>query len=184
MQQFEIILKNNKQRSYHTIAIINLVLNTLVFIFLSFYDLFRPVALTSVLAIGLYVLLRWYVVKKQPASPFFDEFVFIIPAMCWFGFGNYLLMGVLVVLGILYRLSIQKIQFVFTRSSVVKTNFPKKTFEWNSFSNVVLRDNILTMDFKNNHLIQSEIEHPESIDQRDFNEFAQSKINKEQNILN
>ena len=183
MQQFEIILKNNKQRSYHMIALINLILNTLIFVFLSFYDLFRTVALSSVFAIGLYLLLRWYVVKKQTSIPFFDEFVFFIPAMCWFGFHNYLLMGILIILGILYRISIQKIQFLFTRSSVIKTNFPKKTFEWKSFSNVVLRDNILTMDFKNNHLIQSEIEDPEKINQHDFNEFIQSKINKEENIL-
>jgi hypothetical protein len=103
--------------------------------------------------------------------------------MCWFGFRSYALMIILVIMGFLFKFSMQKIRFVFTRQNVTKTNFPKKEFDWNLFSNVMLRDNILTLDFKNNKLIQVEIEDPDKINSIDFNEFAQSKINKEQNIL-
>jgi hypothetical protein len=183
MQQFEIIVKNEKTKSYNKIALINLLLNFVIFSFLLFYYEFQMIALSSILALGLYVLLRWYVFKKQQATQFFDEFVFFIPAMCWFGFRSYALMIILILMGFLFKFSMQKIKFVFSRQSVIKTNFPKKEFDWNLFSNVVLRDNILTLDFKNNRLIQAEIEEPEKIDQQDFNDFAQSKINKEENIL-
>jgi hypothetical protein len=183
MQQFEIILKNEKTKSYNKIALINLVLNIVIFSFLLFYDEFQLIGLSSIFALGLYVLLRWYVFKKQQATQFFDEFVFFIPAMCWFGLRSYTLMVILILMGFLFKFSMQKIKFVFTRQNVMKTNFPKKEFDWNLFSNVMLRDNILTLDFKNNKLIQVEIEDPEKTNSIDFNEFAKSKINKEEKIL-
>ena len=86
-------------------------------------------------------------------------------------------------MGFLFKFSMQKIRFVFSRQSVMKTNFPKREYDWNLFSNVILRDNILTLDFKNNKLIQVEIEDPEKINSIEFNEFTKSKINKEENIL-
>ena len=183
MQQFEITIKNEKTKFYNKIALINLVLNFILFSFLLFYDEYQLIGLSSILAFGLYLLLRWYVVKKQQATNFFDEFVFFIPAMCWFGFRSYALMIILIIMGFLFKFSMQKIRFVFSRQSVMKTNFPKKEYDWNLFSNVMLRDNILTLDFKNNKLIQVEIEDPEKINSIEFNEFTKSKINKVENIL-
>ena len=183
MQQFEIILKNDKIKWYRTIALINLLLNVSIFAFLLFYDAYRAVALSSILALALYISLRGYVSKKQNPGPFFDEFVFFIPAMCWFGLHSYILMIVLILMGFLYRFTMQQIKFVFTSKVVMKTNFPKRVFDWNLFSNVILKDNILTLDFKNNKLIQSEIETQQAFNEIEFNEFAQSKIKPVENIL-
>lgn len=176
MQQFEIILKNEKVKSYRNIAIIMLLLNLVIFTFLLFYDAYRAVALTSIIALLLYVLLRWYVSGKYNVNQFFDEFVFFIPAMCWFGLHNYILMLVLILMGFLYRFSLQKMKFVFTSEKVIKINFPKREFDWNLFSNVVLKDNILTLDFKNNKLIQAEIEKQQNLDEKQFNLFAHSQL--------
>ncbi|MDQ2718589.1 MAG: hypothetical protein M3Z26_02325 [Bacteroidota bacterium] len=178
MQQFEIILKNDKIKSYSIIALINLLLNFSIFSFLLFYDSWRAVAFTSIIALSLYVLLRWYILKKQNAAHFFDEFVFFIPAMCWFGLRNYLLMVMLIMMGLLYKFSLQKLKFIFTSANVIKNNFPKKNFDWASFSNVILKDNILTLDFKNNKLIQGEIEKMKELDEQQFNEFASRQLDR------
>jgi hypothetical protein len=71
---------------------------------------------------------------------------------------------------------LQKIQLVFTQEKVFKLNFPGKEFEWDVFNNVILKDNILTLDFKNNKLIQAEIEKSQNINEQQFNSFAQSKL--------
>lgn len=176
MQNFEIILKNEKTKSYKNIAWIFLALNFAVFIFLLFYDAYRPAALSFILALLLYVLLRWYLFKNNKANYFLDEFVFIIPAAGWFGLHNYLIAIACFVMGVLYKLSLQQLKFVFNRQNVTKANFPKKEFDWDSFSNVILKDNMLTMDFKNNKLIQAEIENGQVINENEFNEFAQSKL--------
>src|SRR5574340_1485351 len=140
MQQFEIVCKNDKLNSYRTIALINLLVNFSIFIFLLFYDVYRPVALSALCALALYVLLRLYVSKRQNPRAFFDEFVFFIPAMCWFGLHSYLLMIALVLMGFLYRFSLQPIKLVFGSGGVVKANFPKKEYNWDLISNVILRD--------------------------------------------
>ena len=44
------------------------------------------------------------------------------------------------------------------------------------FANVILKDNILTIDFKNNKLIQVEIEN--NINEIQFNEFARQQLFK------
>jgi hypothetical protein len=55
--------------------------------------------------------------------------------------------------------------------------FPPKKYQWSLFSNVILKDNILTLDFKNNKLIQAEIE-TKDVNEEAFNTFAKGQVNK------
>ena len=110
-----------------------------------------------------------------------DEVSFFILAGCWVALQNYLIAFACVLMGILYHLSLQKLQFVFNGNFVKKMNFPQAEYSWNKFSNVLLRDNILTLDFRNNKLIQLEIENERSISVIEFNEFAQQQLMKDSN---
>lgn len=107
-----------------------------------------------------------------------DEISFFILAGCWIVLQNYLIAFACVFMGILYHLSLQEFQFVFNSNFVKKMNFPQAEYSWDKFSNVVLRDNILTLDFKNNKLIQIEIENEKNIHAIEFNEFAQQQLMK------
>ncbi|MEO7960703.1 MAG: hypothetical protein ABIR19_04095, partial [Ginsengibacter sp.] len=77
---------------------------------------------------------------------------------------------------ILYNLVVQKIEFIFGKLCVLKKNFPKKEFPWHGFTNVMIKDNILTMDFKNNKLLQQELLPGQDISEKDFNHFARTQI--------
>lgn len=176
MQQFEIILKNEKVKLYRNMAWVFLFLNFAIFIFLSFYEAYRYTAVGFMIALLLYILMRWYIFSKNNAIHLLDEFVFFIPAAGWFGLHNYAIAVICLLMGFLYKLSIQELKFIFTSDKVMKMNFPKKEFDWNSFSNVILKDNFLTLDFKNNKLIQAEIDQLQNINETQFNVFAKSKI--------
>lgn len=176
MQQFEIFIKNDKVKFYNNIAWIFLFLNFGVFIFLIFYDAYHYPALAFVVALALYLLLRWYLFRKNKTPQLIDEFVFFIPAAGWLGLHIYGIAIACIVMGILYKLSLQKLQFVFTREKIMKMNFPKKEFAWDQLNNVILKDRILTLDFKNNKLLQAEIETSQNVDEAAFNSFAQSQI--------
>lgn len=176
MQQFELILKNEKLKSYYNIAWIFLILNFAIFIFLLFYDAYHYAALAFIVALGLYLLLRWYLFSKNKISYFLDEFVFFIPAAGWFGMHNYIIALGCLLMGFLYKLSLQKLKFVFTREKIMKMNFPKKGLEWNEFKNVILKDKILTLDFKDNRLLQAEIENSQDINEKEFNSFTQLQL--------
>ena len=176
MQQFEIFIKNDKKKFYNNIAWIFLFLNFAVFIFLIFYDAYHYQALAFIIALALYLLMRWYLSRKGRVSHLIDEFVFFIPAAGWFGLHNYVIAIGCIIMGILYKLSLQKLQLLFTREKVMKMNFPKKEFDWNELNNVILKDRILTLDFKNNKLLQAEIEESQDINEASFNSFAQSHL--------
>ena len=58
---------------------------------------------------------------------------------------------------------------------IEKINIPGKKYTWDQFSNVVIKDNILTLDFKNNKLLQGEIE-TANINEDAFNTFAKQQL--------
>ena len=53
----------------------------------------------------------------------------------------------------------------------IKKTFSNKLYEWQSFNNIILKDNLLTLDFKNNKVLQLEIEEG-PMDENAFNDFC------------
>ena len=177
MQQFEIIIKNDKVKLYRTIAKIFLLLNFAVFIFLLFYETYRYPSIAFLIAFILYLLLRQYLFRKGHVNNILDEFVFFIPAAGWLGMHNYMIGIGCILMGLLYKLSLQEIKFVFGHENIIKMNFPQKIIDWDLLNNVILKDNILTLDFKNNRLLQAEVE-KNGINEIDFNSFAKLRMTK------
>ncbi|MES2850077.1 MAG: hypothetical protein V4685_13545 [Bacteroidota bacterium] len=60
----------------------------------------------------------------------------------------------------------------------VKKTYNNKKHSWNSFNNLVLKDNLLTLDFKNNKVLQLEVEEKENFDEKRFNEFCGTRIHE------
>ncbi len=176
MQQFDIVLKNDKIKSYRHIALIVLLLNLAFFIYLLFFDEYRYEAASAILLVSIYILMRLYFIKKYNQGNYLDQILFFVLAGCWLGLQNYFMATALAILGILYHLTLQKIQFVFTAEKVTRFTFPAKEYDWNLFNNVILKDNVLTLDFKNNKLIQAEIENQKGINEQQFNSFAQAQL--------
>lgn len=176
MQQFDIILQNDKIKSYRSIALILLLLNLAIFVFLLFFDEYRYESASAILLVGIYIFMRLHFIRKYNQGNYLDQVIMFVLAGCWLGLQNYFMVTALVILGILYHFALQKLQFVFTKEKIVKMNFPVREFEWNTLNNVILKDNILTLDFKDNKLIQAEIERAQNINEQQFNSFAQSQL--------
>lgn len=132
---------------------------------------------SALVILFVYVLIQWNYVRKKKQQHFFNEFLFFILAFCWLGAEVYLLVAVCMVMGILYFLSLQKIEFIFNNEGVSKMNFPKREYEWSEFSNVILKDNLLTLDYNNNKIIQAELAPLQNIDEQKFNLFSKQCLN-------
>lgn len=67
----------------------------------------------------------------------------------------------------------KKFNVVFDEEKITYPSFPVKRF-WKEVSNVVLKDNVLTIDLENNKLIQFVIDKESAgkIDEKEFNEFC------------
>ncbi|MEO8568687.1 MAG: hypothetical protein ABI419_06115 [Ginsengibacter sp.] len=176
MQQFEIILKNDRLKAYRFFALILVLLNTAIFIFLLAYDSRRYEASAALMLTGIYIFIRIYLAKKNKHTNYIDGLIFFVLAGSWVGLQNYIMVAACVVTGILYNLAMQKLKFVFNENVVQKLNFPKVEYRWNAFTNVIIKDKILTLDLANNKLVQLEIENDESVDENRFNEFARTQI--------
>ncbi len=69
------------------------------------------------------------------------------------------------------------IEVAFDEEEIVFNSLPKKTVYWSDLNNVILKDDILTIDFRNNKIIQKEIETPTSKKtEQEFNEFCSQKL--------
>lgn len=68
-------------------------------------------------------------------------------------------------------------EIAFDHEGMVINSFPRKSFTWKDLSNVVLKDRILTVDFKNNRIIQQETQDDiTAAEESEFNGFCRSKL--------
>ncbi len=176
MQQFEIILKNEKIKAYRFLALLLVLLNTTIFIFLLAYDSKRYEAAAALMLTGIYIFIRLYLSKKNNHTNYSNELIFFVLAGSWILLQNYIMVFACVLIGVLYHLAMQKLKFVFNDEFVQKLNFPKVEYPWNSFTNVMIKDKILTLDLANNKFLQLEIENETTVDESWFNEFARRHI--------
>jgi uncharacterized membrane protein len=73
------------------------------------------------------------------------------------------------------------LEIAFDEQEIVVNSLPRRHYHWNELTNAVLKDGILTIDLKNNTLIQKEIEDPGSAKtENDFNEFCRNRIQEQQ----
>ncbi len=177
MQQFEIIIKNEKIKSYRRIILLIVVLHVILFTFLLFSKEYKKEGFEGFTWIALYSLYKVFASIRS-----FEKF--------YFGTGFFFVFGVLTInfipwlwiadllFYVLSTFALQKIIFQFSAILIKQKNFPWKKCQWEQLSNVILKDNILTLDFKNNKLFQAEIENTD-IDQDQFNAFAKNHLTKD-----
>lgn len=62
-------------------------------------------------------------------------------------------------------------------SGITFNSFPKKSHKWNEVNNLLLKDNIITIDYKNNKIYQKEIESDVDDEiEKEFNQFCSEQI--------
>jgi hypothetical protein len=174
MLQFEITLKNDKIKSYKLIALLLVLLNGAVFIFFVTAGVHFYESISALLLLIMYFGYLFYAAKKNKSAFSIKAVTFLILAGSWVMLHNYQIAFACMLLGFLYHLSLQQLQFIFSENFVRKMNIPQKKYLWETVDNVVLRDNILTIDLKDNTLIQGEIE--SDINETQFNAFAKQHL--------
>jgi hypothetical protein len=176
--QFDITFKNEKEKAYLLIAFFFVLLHALFFIYLLFDENLWKRGVVGFVIILLYSAYRLLISKTSNQKFYYGEGIFFLFVMYvtivewwWWLFVLELFISVLS-------------SFLFEKKSIyfnfylieLKTR-PYERYKWNDFSNVVLKDNILTLDFKNNNLLQAEIA-TTNINEDAFNTFAKEQLAK------
>lgn len=183
MQKFELVLKNEKKKFYDRFALCLFILNGAgILIALSYSSgrannknvFFIFLAIAMLLMISPSVL-----ISKKQYTRYLKAFLFASLALSlyWVFLGYWWISIIAFALTLLYTVIQKEMKVRVETDRVVYPSFPVKMIEWNKLINLVLKDGLLTIDFKNNKLIQQSIDESKtSVNEKEFNEFCRQQL--------
>ena len=126
-----------------------------------------------------------YVGQKKGNAPFF-RLALLVAATGWLLQPGWRMVSAIYFLAAVLEKQVKFPQEIaFDEEEIVINSLPKKYFHWNELTNVVIKDGILTIDFKNNKLIQKEMEtHTSAQVEQEFNDFCRNKLDAKSLTLN
>lgn len=181
MLKYEFFLQNNKIRTYRLFSWLIILLNLAALLYLALYgnDLARPVSMITIGFI-LFIIAYWYYRKKdekQYDAPF--NYIFLGIFLNWLIMQYYWLAVLMLVLLILQGLALKKSRVYVSSEKITYPAFTTKLILWDELNNVMIRDGLLTIDFKSNKLIQQLIDNRfSSINEKEFNDFCRQQLKK------
>ena len=139
--------------------------------------------------LGMYILLGFYAVigiiyyfyrKRNRATETFSLLMALFYAHFWFKYVGVIALLIFAAIYIIVTVVKGKRTTVaFSDEGIHLTRvFKTVIFPWTEMENVILKDNLLTIDFKSNKIIQVEIVEPgKAIDETEFNLFCNEQLN-------
>lgn len=175
---YVVTLKNDRGKALDAISRFLAIISALLFLIQLVRSGFQHyILLVSILLIAGGLIWNWHasVKKKQPV--YYSRIIlvagitwFAMPFMPWIGFP-------LLVLSLLEKQAKFPLEIGFTDERIVFNTLFKRRFTWGQFNNVILKDNLLTLDFKNNKVFQKEtIDDDSDADENEFNEYCLKQL--------
>ena len=149
-----------------------------VFIFVTRY--LRELSfLNLIIAILLSLLLLWnlFSAKKRTRIPDFIILFFIGIALIFIPLFNLLGVLYLILAFISYRLS-KPARIRFADEGIFLQSVWSNSYQWEQVKFVVMKDSLVTIELKNDKLLQFEIEEVAGFDENDFKKYTAQKISK------
>ena len=181
--KYSFTLKDNNQKAYKLFTWFLFFLHIAAAMFALSTDDYK-VKLSIYIMLGFYTLLStvYYFYRKHPkALETFSLIMALMYANFWFQQVGILAVIVFAVVFITVTVVKGKTTTVlFTDEGVHLTRvFKTVIFPWTEMDNVMLKDNLVTIDFKTNKIIQVEIvENNRMVDETEFNLFCKEHISR------
>ena len=117
---------------------------------------------------------------------FFESMLFLAGSVYFWSKGlslvalsHAILAGVLILFMIYLRRKENGESIIVSESNVILPGLMgQRLIEWSLLSNLIKRDDLLTLDFKNNKLIQVQVINSDDIPENEFNQFCQEQLDK------
>ncbi|HXB09514.1 MAG TPA: hypothetical protein VNW04_20450 [Puia sp.] len=135
-------------------------------------------AIALVLLIGL-VLILLARRRGRPGKMRF-RYLLLLAAMGWMFFTTAPWVGILFLLLVFLEYQTRRpLEIGFDYDRVVINTLIRQQFDWRAFNNVILKDGLLTLDFKSNRLIQREVaddDEGDDADEEEFNAWCRTRL--------
>lgn len=179
MQQFNFFLKNTKRKSYHQFSWFIVFLNVIAQWFLvstpAYQNGIYVIVVITVIAAALAVLTLRDYLGLAGKTPYIIGTLYAAVSVTWIKWELYWVVAILAFFYILYVLATRKFEVRFFDNYISYPSVPRKDVLWTELDNVIIKAGILTIDFKNNTLIQVETEDSD-VNEREFNEFCKKRL--------
>jgi hypothetical protein len=178
MKQYELVLKNDREKAYRRIDHLLLVINFISIVFVTYMSDFTnwgPLVIALIAAVSVFV--SYYFKNKNEIITY--SAAFFLFSLGWHIAGYWVPAALNLVLLILNGVASKKPVVTINKDEITYPAFPKRQFHWKELNNIILKDGLLSIDFKNNKLIQQLIDNTHvGIDEKEFNEFCKQQLDK------
>jgi hypothetical protein len=176
--QYVVTLKNQSNRYIDILGLLLSIFSVVCFT----WELLRSNNVSvAYLAGGIAVLgiVVWNLTQQAKKHKVYYSRALLIAALVWMKMPYFQwLVFIFIMLALLEYQAKYAIEIGFSDKQIVINSLFKKRYYWKHFSNIVLKDGLLTLDFTNNRILQREVEDDEEddADEDEFNEYCRNQL--------
>ncbi len=181
MNKYSIAIPNTKAPSYKAVTLLILIINFLVFAYLIYVvntSAYKALCFIGMMINMLAIAALLFEKKNKLLQSFRVEIIFIISAFIWAFTAKYLIAILLFIFAIAGLFTNRKLTVLFYDKGILYPSVPAKLFLWQEIAQVILKDDILTIDLKNNRLMQFNLDNEVAaeINAEEFNEYCRERV--------
>jgi len=179
--QYVVILKKNSEKATDALSFFLCLLSSISFLYYavgsersSSWFLYTTAA---ILLVGLTIN---FIARRAGRTHVRYRYLLLVAALGWMAspFLPWLCI-LLILLAFLEYQTKRPLEIGFDNDRVVINSLIRRRYDWSAFSNIILRDGLLTMDFKDNRLFQKEVvdeEDEDDADEDEFNDYCRARL--------
>ncbi|MFL5747368.1 MAG: hypothetical protein ACJ751_22025 [Niastella sp.] len=178
--QYVVTLKNQNNRYIDILGLLLSIFSVVCFTL----ELLRSSAVSLDYLIGAVAVLGFIVfnlIQQAKKQKVYYSRALLLAGLVWMKMPYFSwLLFVFVMLALLEYQAKYSIEIGFSDNEIVMNSLFKKRYNWTQFTNIVLKDGLITLDFANNHILQREVEDDEDddADEDEFNEYCHHQLSK------
>ena len=184
---FVVTLKHQNYRLYDVITVFMCLLTLAAFIFAMLHVNFETFNWVNIFLAGFIVVSLVLVFINRSKNDTYPTFKWTLFAAAFLWLLYPLHITGIAILFIIAALLERQVKFPkeigFSKEAITFNTFPFKNYTWQQLKNIMLKDNMLTLDFNNNKILQKETESdvpPET--EKEFNEFCREQLINKNNF--
>jgi hypothetical protein len=170
--QYVVILKKDGERATDLLSILLCFLSSIIFLYVQFSGLRNGYFLCGA-AVLILLGLGWnMIVWRKSRERVRYRYLLLLAGLGWLGMPFLPWIAVFfLLLSFLEYQTKRPLEIGFDQDRVVINSLIRQRHDWSVFNNIVLKDGLLTLDFKSNRLLQKEVADDDEEDDADEDEF-------------
>ncbi len=176
---YTLIIPNKKTRTYDTMGWILYSLHIAGFIYLliaSPDDDHRKWAGFGIVLSVVFFSIEYFFGKKFKHFNGLQQSLNFLPFIWILRFRFWMIGVIAVFLSVLYNISKREFRVYISKDRIQLPTLFGSRYQWNELNNLILKDGLLTVDFKNNKLFQQLIDEDNPVDEAAFNAFCREQL--------